>query len=87
MAIDVQSKSYILLPFMEELIDYVFSEEEDKPEILVPRSWFKFDGWESENVVKITYNVGYDVNNKNFEDFYTYDLIQKKIVDLECEYE
>jgi len=89
MAIDMLLKKDIILPEAKEAMEIVFKNEKIKPEINVPRYWFSFDKWESEKIVKIKYGVGeifngeYDVDNKNFHGWYTYDLVKKEIVNFD----
>ena len=83
MALDIQAKKYIHLPGAEEAIKHAFPGEDANTLLLVPRFGFSFDKWESDTVVKISYNVREIADEKNFSGWYTYDLVQGKVLQME----
>jgi hypothetical protein len=83
MAIDIESKNYICLPGAEEMINYAYPEEDADSILLVPRFWFHFEGWESEESVKIGFDVGIIEEDGDFMGWYTYDLAERKTLHTE----
>jgi len=82
-AINVQTKDCARLPGEEEMIAYVFPGENYGSLISVPRFWFEVDSWENKSVVKISYILGEITNNREFSGWYTYDLNQGKILEID----
>ena len=82
-AINVQTKDVLVLPDEEAIINHVFPGENYELILSVPRFWFWFDSWKSDEIVKISYNVGVIMDNQDLKGWYTYDLTQRKILDIE----
>ena len=85
MAIDTYSKCDIHLPGAEEAVNHVFPGEDIYYFLVVPRVWFYFENWETDETVKIKYYIGVTENNgeKDFYGWYTYDLTKREIVEFE----
>jgi len=83
MVLDMQEKSDINLPGVEEAINHAFPGKDVDSLLLTPRFWFSFEAWESDTVVKISYHVGEIADGKNFSGWYTYDLVQRKVLQME----
>jgi len=86
MVVDLNKKSDIYLPCVEEVIDHVFPGKDVDSVIVAMRSWFTFESWESNNVVKISFSVGMLEEEKMLFGFYTYDFEKRKILNLEYDF-
>ncbi|MGL5434025.1 MAG: hypothetical protein ACRDBO_01325 [Lachnospiraceae bacterium] len=82
MAIDIQAKDYICLPGKEDAINYAFPGEDIDSILTVPRCWFSFNSWVSDEIVKIEFYVSIINEDEELSGWYTYDLNQRKIIQL-----
>jgi len=86
-AIDVQAMRNLFLPGIYDILEYIFPTEEMRPLDPAIRFWFEFKDWESERIAKIDF-VGITVKDRtDISGWYTYDLLEEKILDLDYEFD
>lgn len=86
MAIDIIAKNYICLPAADEAINRVYPGEDAESLISVPRLWFNFESWETEEIVKIDFTVSViNKEDEGFSGWYTFDLVKETIKEFVVE--